>query len=84
MDLINSNVFGLVSFPLISKSIYFVSFIDDNNRRTWFYFRRKSKIFNQFKEFRDCVENQTSKNCKCLRIDNNGEFWLADLDIFFK
>ena len=55
--------------------MYYVSFIDDLSRKTWIYFlRKKSKVFDRFKEFKALVENQTEKQIKVLRIDNSGEF----------
>ena len=54
---------------------YFVIFIDDRSRYTWVYFiRRKSDIFEYFKEFRTMVEKQTGKCIKILRSDQGGEY----------
>ena len=36
--------------------------------------RKKSEVFNRFKEFKALVENQIEKKIKVLRIDNGGEF----------
>jgi len=78
-------VFGQINVPLISKSIYFISFIDDYSRRTWIYFlRSKSEVFSWFKEFKAFAENQTSTKIKCLRTDNRGEFCLIEFDKFYK
>eukprot|EP00253_Pinus_taeda_P034125 PITA_34125 len=56
-------------------SVYYVSFIDEFSRSTWIYFlKKKSKVFDKFKEFKAPVENQTKKKIKVLRIDNGGEF----------
>jgi hypothetical protein len=56
--------------------MYYVSFIDDFLRNTWIYFlRKKSKVFDRFKEFKALVENQTEKRIKVLREDNGGEFY---------
>ena len=41
LDLVNSDVFGLVSVPSLGKSVYYVSFIDDFSRNTRIYFLRK-------------------------------------------
>ena len=41
---------------------------------TWFDFlRKKSKVFEKFKEFKSLVENETGKNIKMLIIYNGGE-----------
>ena len=58
LELVHSDVFGLVSVPLLSKSVYYVSFIDEFSRNTWIYFlRKKSEVFDKFKEFKVLVEN---------------------------
>jgi len=44
--------------PLLGGSLYYVSFIDDFSRKTWLYFlRKKSEVFEKFKEFKSLVEN---------------------------
>jgi hypothetical protein len=68
-------VFGPVPVPSLGKYVYYVSFIDDFSRNTWIYFlRKKSEVFDKFKEFKALVENQTEKKIKVLRTDNGGEF----------
>jgi hypothetical protein len=75
LELIHSDVFGHVPIPSLGKSVYYVSFIDDFSRNTWIYFlRKKSEVFDKFKEFKALVENQTEKKIKVLRTDNGGEF----------
>jgi transposase InsO family protein len=75
LELIHSDVFGPVPIPSLGKSMYYLSFIDDFSRNTWIYFlRKKSEVFDKFKEFKTLVENQTEKKIKVLRTDNGGEF----------
>jgi hypothetical protein len=75
LELIHSDVFGPVPVPSLGKSMYYVSFIDDYSRNTWIYFlRKKSEVFDKFKEFKALVENQIEKKIKVLRTDNGGEF----------
>ena len=75
LELVHSDVFGPVSVPSLGKSVYYVSFIDDFSRNTWIYFlRKKSEVFDKFKEFKALVENQTEKKIKALRKYNGGEF----------
>ena len=75
LELVHSDVFGPVSVPSLGKSVYYVSFIDKFSRNTWIYFlRKKSEVFDKFKEFKALVENQTEKKIKALRTDNGGEF----------
>ena len=57
LELVHSDVFGSVSVPSLGKSVYYVSFIDDFSRNTWIYFlRKKSEVFDRFKEFKALVE----------------------------
>jgi len=75
LELVHIDVFGPVTVPSLSGSLYYVSFIDDFSRKTWIYFlRKKSEVFEKFKEFKALVENQTDKKIKVLRTDNDGEF----------
>ena len=54
--------------------MYYVSFIDDFSRKTWIYFlRKKSEVFDRFKEFKALVENQTEKIIKVLQTNNGRE-----------
>jgi hypothetical protein len=85
LELIHSDVFGVVPVPSLAKSVYYVSFIDDFSRNTWIYFlRKKSKVFDKFKEFKSLVENQTGKKIKVLRTDNGGEFYGNEFLEFYK
>jgi transposase InsO family protein len=74
-----------MSVPSLGKSLYYVSFIDDFSRNTWIHFiRKKSKVFDIFKEFKALVENQTEKIIKVSRIDNGGEFCENEFEEFCK
>ena len=85
LKLVNSDVFGPVKVPSLGKSVHYVSFMDDFSRNTWIYFlKKKSEVFNVFKEFKALVENQTEKKIKMLRIDNGGEFCNKEFEEFCK
>ena len=72
--MVQSDLFGPVIVPSLGGSLYYVSFIDDSSRSTWIYFRRKkSKVFEKFKEFKSLVENQIDKKMNLLITDNGGE-----------
>jgi hypothetical protein len=63
----------------------YVSFIKKNSKKTWIYFlRKKSEVFERFKEFKALVENQIEKRIKVMRTDNGGEFCGKDLDQCYK
>jgi len=75
LELVHSDVFGPVKFPSLGNLLYYVSFIDDFSRNTWIYFlKKKSEVFDRFKEFKALVENQTEKKIMALRTGNGGVF----------
>jgi hypothetical protein len=85
LELIHNDVFRPVPVPSLGKSVYYVSFIDYFSRNTWIYFlRKKSKVFDKFKEFKALVENQTEKKIKVLRTDNGGELCRNEFEEFCK
>eukprot|EP00253_Pinus_taeda_P025779 PITA_25779 len=85
LELVHSDVFGPVKVPSLGKSVYYVSFIDDFLRNTWIFFlKKKSQVFDRFKEFKALVENQTEKKIKVLRRDNGGEFYSKEFEEFYK
>eukprot|EP00253_Pinus_taeda_P034563 PITA_34563 len=85
LELVHSDVFGPVKVPSLSKSVYYVSFIDDFSRNTWMCFlKKKSEVFDKFKEFKALVENQIEKKLKVLRKDNGGEFCSKEFEEFYK
>jgi transposase InsO family protein len=54
---------------------YFMLLFDDFTRTTTFCFlKKKSKAFENFKVYKDMVENETDSKIKCLRSENGGEF----------
>eukprot|EP00253_Pinus_taeda_P020721 PITA_20721 len=85
LELVHNEVFGPVKVPSLGKSVYYVSFIDDFSRNIWIYFlKKKSEVFDKFKEFKALVENQTDKKIKVLRIDNGGESCSKEFEEFYK
>ena len=59
----------------IGGAWYFLIFVDDRSRYTWVYFiRKKSDVFEYFKEFKSMVEKQNGNYIKILRSDQGGEF----------
>ena len=85
LELVHSDVFGPMKVPSLGKSMYYVSFIDDFSRNTWIYFlKKKSEVFDRFKEFKALVENQIEKKIKVLRTDNGGEFYSKEFEEFYK
>ena len=75
LELIHTDVCGPMQTRSLSGARYFLIFVDDRSRFTWAYFiRRKSDVFEYFKEFRIKVEKQIGKYIKILRLDQGGEY----------
>ena len=74
-----------MSSSSLSGYVYYVSFIDDFFRKTWIYFlKKKDEVFNEFKEFKDLIENHTKKKIKTFRSDNGGEFTSNEFNELYK
>jgi hypothetical protein len=85
LQLVHNDVFGPVSVPSLGKYVYYVSFIDDFSRNTWIYFlRKKSEVFDMFKEFKSLVENKKEKRIKLMRTGNGGELCGEEFEEFCK
>ena len=75
LELIHSDLMGPFPNPSISKARYVLTFIDDFSRYTWVYFlMQKSEVFENLKDFKALVENQSGRKIKILRTDNGGEY----------
>jgi hypothetical protein len=85
LDLIHSDVCGLMPVEYLVGSLYYVIFIYDYSRKTWLYLlKTKDKVFNKFQEFKADIENLTNKKIKTLRIDNEGEYTSKEFVAFYK
>ena len=75
LELIHSDVCGPMPIKSLAGSMYFVTFIDDRSRFTAIYFlKKKSEVFQKFKNNIAWAENLTGKRVKILRSDNGGEY----------
>ena len=73
LEIIHSDVCGLMSSSSLSGYVYYVSFIDDFSRKTWIYLlKKKDEVFSKFKELKSLIENHTKKKIKTFR-SNNGK-----------
>jgi transposase InsO family protein len=69
----------------IGGRFYFLTFIDDFNRKIWIYFlRHKSETFAKFKEFKAEAEKHSGKYIKTLRSDGGGEYNSIEFTNFCK
>jgi transposase InsO family protein len=75
LQLVHSDLCGPLSSPSFSGCKYFLTFIDDFSRRTWFYFLKlKSEVFDKFLAYKALVEKQSGHQIQRLRTDNGGEY----------
>ena len=67
LDLLHSDVCGLMSSASLTGSLYYVVFIDDLSRKSWIFFMKtKGQVFSRFQEFKALMENQIGKKIKVL------------------
>ena len=75
LELMHTDEWGPSEVSSLDGFCYYVTFIDDETRKTWIYcIRNKSDVFDTFKKLKDLVENETGKRLKCLRSDNGSEY----------
>ena len=65
--LVYVDICGPLKLNSYGKSKYFLLFIDDCTRKTWFYFLKdKSKTFKVFKKLKAQVENESGYLIKAI------------------
>ncbi|GJR94569.1 retrovirus-related pol polyprotein from transposon TNT 1-94 [Tanacetum coccineum] len=71
IDYVHADLWGPSRVESMSGYRYFLSIVDDYLRRVWVHFlRHKNEAFSKFKEWKQLVENQTSRKLKKLLTDN--------------
>jgi hypothetical protein len=81
LELVHTDVWGPAQVSSLGGSRYYVTFIDDETRKTWvYYIQQKSDVFDTFKKWKDLVENEIGKRLKCLGSDNGGEYCSKEFD----
>jgi hypothetical protein len=62
---------------------YFLTFMDDYNKKTWVYFLKwKSEMLNCFKDFKAIIEKQSGYNIRTLRSGHDGKYTLNNFEAF--
>ena len=85
LELIHSDVCGKISSKSLSGAEYFVTFTDDKTRYIWVYpIKRKSEVFQKFKEWKTDVEKSLGQSVKIFRSDNGGEFTSTEFEEYLK
>ena len=74
-QLVHSDVWGPTPVTSHNGTKYYVSFIDDFSRFTWFFpLKHKSKVLPTFIHFKSTIENLLSHKLKIIRTDYGGEY----------
>lgn len=69
--------------PSVSGCRYYIIFVDDFARYTWFYpLHLKSEVYNCFVKFKMLVENQFSCKIRQVQSDGGGEYTSHHLQSF--
>ncbi|KAJ6902219.1 Retrovirus-related Pol polyprotein from transposon TNT 1-94 [Populus alba x Populus x berolinensis] len=83
LELVHTDVCGPITPMSTGQNRYFLTFTDDFSRKTWIYFlKRKSEVFNCFKDFKAIVEKQTGYTIRTVRSDQGGEYTANDFEAY--
>ena len=75
LQLAHTDICGSLETPSPGGDKYFITFIDDFSKRLWvFFIKEKSVAFSIFKNFKACVEVESSSKIKKFRSDRGGEY----------
>jgi len=75
----------LIHMDISGRSLSLITFTDDYSRycRTYFL-KRKSEVFEKFKEFKASVETKSGMKIKAIRADRGGEYLSEDFQGLLK
>jgi hypothetical protein len=75
LEIVHIDLFGPTTTKGLKGEKYFMLLVDDYTRMTAvFFLKNKSEAFENFKIYKEMVENEMDSRIKCLRSDNGGEF----------
>ncbi|OMO78631.1 Integrase, catalytic core [Corchorus capsularis] len=75
MDVIHCDLWGAAPVASFQKFKYYVIFVDEYSRFTWYFpLKHKSDFFQCFLNFHAYVENQFGKKIKVFQYDEGDEF----------
>jgi hypothetical protein len=75
LEIVHTDLVGPTTTKGLKGEKYFMLLVDDYTRMTAVCFlKNKSKAFENFKIYKEMVENEMDSRIKCLRSDNGGEF----------
>ena len=80
LRLIHSDIIGMIPNTSMNGLRYVLAVIDYLSIFTWVYFlKKKSQVFEKFKDLKAFVEIATRRKIKSLRSDNGGEYTKSEL-----
>ena len=83
LELVHSDVYGLMDMETLRGNKYFFTFIDDPTRKVWIYLLRlKDQVFQCFLQFHVMVEIETGKKLKYFKSCNGGEYISRDFETY--
>jgi transposase InsO family protein len=75
LEIVHTHLVGPTTTKGLKGEKYFMLLVDDYTIMTAVYFlKNKSEAFENFKIYKEMVENEIDSKIKCLRCDNGGEF----------
>jgi transposase InsO family protein len=75
LEIVHTDLVGPTTTKGLKGEKYFMLLVDDYTRMTAvFFLKNKSEAFENFKIYKEMVENEMDSKIKCLRYDNGGEF----------
>jgi hypothetical protein len=75
LEIVHSDVWGPAPVNSINGHRYYVIFVDDFSRFTWFFpLKHKSQVLASFQHFKNTMENSLGTSIKTLRTDCGGEY----------
>jgi hypothetical protein len=75
LKIVHTDLVGATTTKGLKGERYFMLLVDDYTRMTAvFFLKNKSEAFENFKIYKEMVENEMDSRIKCLRSDNGGEF----------
>ena len=81
----HSDVCGTMPTDSIGGRRYFVTFINDYTRCCKVYFmRNKSDVFDKFKEFESCTNNECDLSIGTLQSDNGGKYLSKEFESYLQ
>jgi transposase InsO family protein len=75
LEIVHTDLVGPTTIKVLKGERYFMLLVDDYTRMIAVCFlKNKSKAFENFKIYKEMVENEMDSRIKCLRYDNGGDF----------